>query len=120
MTPLLFLLVWAITSHASSDPQCWSMFHGELDWFGSPSYDDCKKLLFGNQDLSGIAAIDERSHAFVAPNAQRQFESDSEWEDRVLLPKFWIRCQNPWPNNKLSVEGVTTNQVWYQHAVRSL
>lgn len=95
---LVLLLAWIFTGYAAADPQCWTLYHGEHNWFGYPNYDDCHKLLFGDHDLSGIAAIDARSHAFVVASASgREFESESEWENRVVLPKFWSNCQDPFP-----------------------
>ncbi|KAL9593849.1 MAG: hypothetical protein Q9219_007358, partial [cf. Caloplaca sp. 3 TL-2023] len=36
-----------------------------------------------------MAAIDESSHAFVPLGATQEHESNEEWSNRVMLPKFW-------------------------------
>ncbi|KAI4258587.1 MAG: hypothetical protein L6R42_005006, partial [Xanthoria sp. 1 TBL-2021] len=61
---------------------------------GSPNFSDCRKLLFGDGDFRspgrfGIAAIDQFSHAFTIPRAEREYESDSEWARRVPISKIW-------------------------------
>ncbi|KAL8903778.1 MAG: hypothetical protein Q9207_003702 [Kuettlingeria erythrocarpa] len=83
----------------AAETQCWSAHHADPSWFGFPDYHDCYTLLFGNNDLSGIAAIDELSHAFVVPGTTREWESDAEWESRVELPKFWRNSQDEKPGN---------------------
>ncbi|KAI4107014.1 MAG: hypothetical protein L6R37_001907 [Teloschistes peruensis] len=55
----------------------------------NPDYDDCKALLYGEWDLNGIAAIDAVSHAFVVPGMRQEQESNSEWQNKVELPKVW-------------------------------
>lgn len=92
---ILVLLLGLFAGYAVSEPQCWTEYHAPHNWFGSPNYYDCQRLLFGNNDLSGIAAIDALSHAFIVPNTQREFESDSQWANRVVLPKFWANCSDP-------------------------
>lgn len=66
-----------------------NLIGGATSWFGAPSYDDCRRLIFGNNDFSGIAAIDALSHAFIPTGASQEYESDAEWGNRVVLPKFW-------------------------------
>ncbi|KAI4247970.1 MAG: hypothetical protein LQ352_006036 [Teloschistes flavicans] len=63
------------------------------DWYGSPDYESCKALLYGEWDLNGIAAIDDRPHAFVVPGMRQEQESNSEWLHRVQLPKLWSNDQ---------------------------
>lgn len=97
---VLWVWIFLSLSYAAAEPQCWGAHHADPSWFGFPDYYDCRRLLFGNNDLSGIAAIDDLSHAFVVPETRREFESDSEWESKVELPKFWRNCQEPLPRNR--------------------
>ncbi|KAI4172413.1 MAG: hypothetical protein LQ348_006778, partial [Seirophora lacunosa] len=97
---ILVLLLGLFAGYAVSEPQCWTEYHAPQDWFGSPNYHDCQRLLFGNNDLSGIAAIDALSHAFVVPNTQREFESDSQWANRVIALT---------PTGSLSMESTIRN-----------
>ncbi|KAL8721098.1 MAG: hypothetical protein Q9181_007782, partial [Wetmoreana brouardii] len=76
----------------SAEPRC---SEGPNGAYGSPHYEDCYSLLFGDFDLSGIAAIDARSHAFVVPGAQQEQESNEEWTHRVTLAKLWGNCCGP-------------------------
>ncbi|KAL8649223.1 MAG: hypothetical protein Q9210_004524 [Variospora velana] len=104
---ILVLLLGLFAGYAVTEPQCWSEYHAPQNWFGTPNYYDCRRLLFGNNDLSGIAAIDDLSHAFIVPNTQREFESNSEWANRVELPKFWANsgCKIALtPTGSLSIE----------------
>lgn len=87
MTVIVWL-IWIFASYVGAYPKCYYLDLGE-DWFGSPDYDDCRRLLFGNNDLSGMAAIDNRPHAFIPPGARQEQESDAEWANKVELPKFW-------------------------------
>ncbi|KAI4115872.1 MAG: hypothetical protein LQ345_003615 [Seirophora villosa] len=109
---ILVLLLGLFAGYAVSEPQCWTEYHAPHNWFGSPNYYDCQRLLFGNNDLSGIAAIDALSHAFIVPNTQREFESDSQWANRVVLPKFWANsgCKIALtPTGSLSMESTIRN-----------
>ncbi len=87
-------------SLVAAEVQCWSAHHADPSWFGFPDYHDCHTLLFGNNDFSGIAAIDDQSHAFVVPGTTRDWESDAEWESRVELPKFWRNSQDSSPESR--------------------
>ncbi|KAL9008306.1 MAG: hypothetical protein Q9173_006557 [Seirophora scorigena] len=109
---ILVLLLGLFAGYAVSEPHCWTEYHAPQDWFGTPDYYDCQRLLFGNNDLSGIAAIDALSHAFIVPNTQREFESDSQWANRVVLPKFWANsgCKIALtPTASLSTESTILN-----------
>lgn len=78
---------------ASREPRCVASVP---NWYGSPDYDDCKALLYGEWDLNGIAAIDAVSHAFVVPGMRQEQESNSEWQNKVELPKVWSNGEHPW------------------------
>lgn len=84
-------LSWALASFAVAEIDCAysNLIGGAASWFGEPNYSDCHKLIFGDNDLSGIAAIDAWSHAFIQAGASREQESNTEWANRVVLPKFW-------------------------------
>ncbi|KAL9577134.1 MAG: hypothetical protein Q9212_006564 [Teloschistes hypoglaucus] len=84
---LLWLLLHGVVpSHGAREPRCVASVP---DWYGTPDYHDCNALLFGEWDLNGIAAIDEKPHAFVVPGMRQEHESNSEWQQRVELPKVW-------------------------------
>ncbi|KAL8719415.1 MAG: hypothetical protein Q9225_003580 [Loekoesia sp. 1 TL-2023] len=86
-------LIWVLASYVEAEPKCHHHYLdlGE-DWFGSPDYEACRRLLFGNNDLTGMAAIDNRPHAFIPPGAQQEQESDTEWANKVEMPKFWANA----------------------------
>ncbi|KAL8937325.1 MAG: hypothetical protein Q9216_004483 [Gyalolechia sp. 2 TL-2023] len=87
----VFLVGWVFAGLAFAEVDCafGNLIGGATSWFGTPDYNDCHRLIFGNNDLSGIAAIDNWSHAFIQAGASQDHESNSEWANRVILPKFW-------------------------------
>ncbi|KAI4250127.1 MAG: hypothetical protein L6R40_000299 [Gallowayella cf. fulva] len=93
----LTVVIWLASIHITylaAEPNC------VPDFMGEPKYEACRNLLFGDGnpaslDRYGIAAIDEKRHAFTIAGAQREQESDTEWALRIRLPKFWKNCRDP-------------------------
>ncbi|KAL8945706.1 MAG: hypothetical protein Q9222_007791 [Ikaeria aurantiellina] len=88
--------LWLFAYCARGEPVCGNPF--VESWFGHPKFDDCHELLFGDNDLSGMAAIDSLRHAFIVPGMEQQYESASEWQNRIELPIFWSNGEGYSPN----------------------
>ena len=91
LTTVVLCLICILSADVVAEPDCIPVL------LGTPIYSECRKLLFGDGDfrspgMFGIAAIDDKSHAFTIPRAEREYESDSEWAHRVPISKIWANC----------------------------
>ncbi|KAL8652380.1 MAG: hypothetical protein Q9226_004295 [Calogaya cf. arnoldii] len=66
-------------------------------WFGRPDPVHCEALIFGGTDFPGhndghgVAQLDTHSHAFALVGANRDGETDEQWENWVRIPKVFGR-----------------------------
>lgn len=109
-TVVFYICILASFTLADVDCTYTNLIGGATSWFGAPRYDDCRRLIYGNNDLSGIAQIDDLSHAFIPSGASQEQESNQEWGFRVVLPKFWANrenvqfCGKTWNDDDLTFE----------------